>query len=536
MTPQPTIEEFTALQQALQAALSQREKLASELRFVSVERDLLKERLDKMLRKLFAAKSEVRGTEQKDMFFNEAEALAAAEQATPALDGSATDEDSLDIAAHKRVKRGRKPLDADLPRHVVRHELPESERVCPHDGAVLREIGVEASEQLDIIPQQVRVIRHERVKYACPCCDGTLRLAAKPAQIIPKGLFSESALAWIATSKFDDGLPLYRQAALLARFAGGDFSKNTMAASMVRVGIGVQPIINLMRDHLLESPMTFGDETTVQVLKEPGRSAQSKSYMWAQMTHASGAAGTGPPIRMFSYAPSRSGATGQTLYAGMRRGSVLMSDGYEVYAQVALTHDLVHLGCWAHCRRYFVEALDALPKSARTQDKPAAQFLALISKLYAVESHAQDRNLSTRERLHYRQEHSVALLEHIQALLLTHLHAVMPGSSLGKALHYLSAQWPKLSRYVKNGSYPIDNNACENSIRPFVVGRRNWLFSDTVAGANASANLYSLLQTCKVNKINSYRYLSALLVALPKAQTADDYEALLPWNLVLQAE
>ena len=145
MTPQPTIEEFTALQQALQAALSQREKLASELRFVSVERDLLKERLDKMLRKLFAAKSEVRGTEQKDMFFNEAEALAAAEQATPALDGSATDEDSLDIAAHKRVKRGRKPLDADLPRHVVRHELPESERVCPHDGAVLREIGVEAN-------------------------------------------------------------------------------------------------------------------------------------------------------------------------------------------------------------------------------------------------------------------------------------------------------------------------------------------------------------------------------------------------------
>ena len=260
MNPQPTIEEFTALQQALQAALSQRDKVTSELRFVRVERDLFKERLDKMLRKFFAAKSEVRGTEQKDMFFNEAEALAAAEQATSALDSSAGEEDSHDVAGHKRIKRGRKPLDADLPRHVVRHELPESERVCPHDGAVLREIGVEASEQLDIIPQQVRVIRHERVKYACPCCDGGLRLASKPAQIIPKGLFSESALAWIATSKFDDGLPLYRQAALLARFAGGDFSKNTMAASMVRVGIGMKPIINLMRDHLLESSITFGDE------------------------------------------------------------------------------------------------------------------------------------------------------------------------------------------------------------------------------------------------------------------------------------
>ena len=327
MTLQPTIEEFLALQQELQASLSQREKLSSELRFVRVERDLLKERLDKMLRKFFAAKSEARGTEQKDMFFNEAEALAAVEQATPALEygadtaGDDSADSALDVPAHKRLKRGRKPLDADLPRHVVRHELPESERVCPHDGAVLQEIGVEASEQLDIIPQQVRVIRHERVKYACPCCDGALRLASKPAQIIPKGLFSESALAWIVTSKYDDGLPLYRQSALLARLTGADFSKNTMAASMVRVGIGVQPIINLMRDHLLDSPITFGDETTVQVLKEPGRAAQSKSYMWAQMTNASGSSGTGPPIRLFSYAPSRSGATAHAGVQGLRRSS-----------------------------------------------------------------------------------------------------------------------------------------------------------------------------------------------------------------------
>jgi len=234
-----------------------------------------RQRINKMMRKIFAAKSEARGTEQKDMFFNEAEALAAAAQATAALqDDAAGDDAALDVVAHKRLKRGRKPLDADLPRHVVRHELPESERVCPHDCSVPKEIGVEASEQLDIIPQQVCVTRHERVKCACPCCDGGLRLAGKPAQIIPKGLFSESALAWIATSKYDDGLPLYRQAALLARFAGGDISRSTMAASLVRVGIGVQAIINLLRDHLLESPITLGDETTVQALLEPGRAAQ----------------------------------------------------------------------------------------------------------------------------------------------------------------------------------------------------------------------------------------------------------------------
>ena len=204
----------------------------------------------------------------------------------------------------------------------MRHELPESERVCPHDGAVLLEIGVEASEQLDIIPQQVRVIRHERVKYACPCCDGSLRLAAKPEQVIPKGLFSEGLLAWVITSKYMDGLPLYSQAALLGRFGGSDLSRNTMAASVVRVGQAVQPVINLLRDLVLDAPVIFGDETEIQVLKEAGRSAQSKSYMWAQMTDGSGLGGTGPPIRLFAYSPltqHRSGAAAVRRCARGRR-------------------------------------------------------------------------------------------------------------------------------------------------------------------------------------------------------------------------
>ena len=273
--------------------------MAGQNRFLRVQRDLLQEKLNKLMRKVFAASSEVLGTHQKDMFFNEAEALAAATKAAPAQQDGDDDSDNTEVAGHKRAKRGRKPLDPALPRHIVRHELSDAERVCAHDGATLVEIGVEASEQLDIIPQQVRVIRHERVKYACPCCDGGLRLAGKPAQIIPKGLFSESALAWIGTSKFDDGLPLYRQAAVLGRFGGTDLSHNTMAASIVRVGTASQPVINLLRDHMLDSPLVFGDETTVQVLKEPGRPAQAKSYMWVQMTEGSGPEGTGPPIRLF---------------------------------------------------------------------------------------------------------------------------------------------------------------------------------------------------------------------------------------------
>jgi transposase len=537
-----SIDEITALKEALTQANQGRaeairhsESLASELLLARTERDLLKEQLNKFMRRIFAAKSEASSQLQKDMFFNEAEALGA--QAQPAAQDEPDSDDtaSVEVPAHKRAKRGRKPLDPALPRHVVRHELPESERTCPHDGAALQEIGIEASEQLDIIPQQVRVIRHERVKYACPCCDGSLRLAPKPAQVIPKGLFSEGLLAWVITSKYCDGLPLYRQAALLGRFGGGDLSRNTLAASIVRVGQAVQPIINLLRDHLLESPLTYGDETTVQVLKEPGKSAQSKSFMWAQMTQGSGPDGTGPPIRLFAYSPSRSTAAAQILYAGMRPGAVLMSDGYAVYDQIAQAHQLVHLACWAHCRRDFNDALQALPKNARTADQLAAQFIALIGQLYVVEAKAREDALDATELLEQRQLHSVPVLQKIEALLLANLHAVLPGSLLGKALHYLSAQWPKLTLYVTNGAYPIDNNACENSIRPFVIGRRNWLFADTVAGANASANLYSLLQTCTANGVDGYGYLRALLVALPKAQTVDDYEALLPWSIAMPA-
>lgn len=539
MTNQPDIEEIKALQQATQKALdaaTQRaEALAGENRILRTERDLLKERLNKFIRKIFAAKSEISSQDQKDMFFNEAEALGI--QAQPAAqEGQDGEDDGIDVPAHKRAKRGRKPLDPALPRHVVRHELPESERVCPHDGSPLKEIGIEASEQFDIIPQQVRVIRHERVKYACPCCDGTLRLAPKPEQVIPKGLFSEGLLAWVIASKYCDGLPLYRQAALLGRFGGSDLSRNTMAASVVRVGLAVQPIINLLRDHLLEAPLIYGDETQVQVLKEPGKSAQSKSYMWAQMTQGSGLAGAGPPILLFAYSPSRSTAAAQVLYAGTRTGSVLMTDGYAVYDQIAQAHQLVHLACWAHCRRDFNDALQALPKNARTEDQLAAQFMALIGQLYAVEAKAREHELKPAELLVQRQLHSVPVLQKIEALLLASIHAVLPGSLLGKALHYMSSQWAKLSLYVTSGTHPIDNNACENSIRPFVIGRKSWLFSDTVAGANASANLYSLMQTCAVNGVDGYKYLRALLVALPKAKTADDYEALLPWSIVMPVD
>ena len=372
-----TTEEFNAL-------IVERDTLRGELQVVKIERDLLQEKLKAFLRQLFAAKSEARGTEQRDLFLNEAEALAPT--GTPVAEEDKSD-DGIDVAGHTRKKRGRKPLDPSLPREIIRHELPESERICPHDGTALVEMGTEISEQLDIIPQQVRVIQHQRVKYACPCCDQGIKVTPAPARIIPKGLLTESALAWVVTSKYQDSLPLYRQAALLGRF-GGDMSRNTLAASVVRVGQAVQPIINLLRDHLLDADLVFGDETVIQVLKEPGRAAQTKSYLWAQMN------GTEPPVRLFGYAPGRGGTHAADLYAGIRQGAVLMTDGYEVYNGVAKANGLVHLGCWAHCRRYFIEAEAVLPKAARTADQLATQFIAAIAELYAVEASARQMTVT----------------------------------------------------------------------------------------------------------------------------------------------
>jgi transposase len=509
--------ELNALKSA-QATLAQtNSRLDQEVATLRAERDLYKERFLAQQRRLFAAKSEQRGTEQRDLFFNEAETMAAAYAPVsaparkPALSGA---------------KRGRKPLDPNLPREIVRHELPEAERVCARDGTPLREIGVDVSEQLDIIPAKVRVIRHERVKYACPCCAQGVRVAAAPTKLLPKALFTESAMAWIVTAKYQDALPLYRQAGILSRF-GGAIARSTLARLTVRLGQAVQPLVNLLRDQLMDADIRHGDETGLQVLKEDGRAAQTKSYLWAQVS------GSGPPVVLFGYAPSRSTETAIAWYDGAKVRGVLMTDGYAPYDAAAEKHRLIHLGCWAHARRYFVEAEAVVAPDKRGPQHPATHMLALIGELYAIEAQAQKAKLTAQARGEWRRRQSADIIQRIEQLLLAHLHQTLPQSSLGRALHYLAGQWLKLIRYLDDGRYPIDNNAAERALRPFVVGRKNWLFSDTVAGAHASANLYSLIETAKANGLAPYEYLRAVFRALPRAATVDDIEALTPWNIKL---
>jgi len=505
-------------EQTARANRLEAEKDAAEQKNVRLDAKVLslQEQLNLALARRYAASSEKLSPDQIYLF-DEAEAGADALAGT---DVEAGVDETVEVPAHSRKKRGRKPLPETLPRVEVIHEIPQDQRHCPHDGQVLAEINQVVSEQLDIIPAQIRVIRHIRKQYACSCGQ-CIQTAPLPGQPIPKSMASPGLLAHIAVSKYQDALPLYRQETILQRI-GVDIPRSTLANWMIRSGQLVQPLINLLRDQLLAYDIVQMDETTVQVLKEPGKTAQSKSYLWLQRG--------GPPeapVILFDYDPSRSQSVPKNLLEGF--AGYLQSDGYSGYNGVVAAGGLIQLGCMAHARRNFSDAVKGQGKNKR-QGK-AQQGLAWIQKLYRIEKQARLQEQSPKERWAHRQEHAVPVLDKLRDWLDKSLPNVPPGTLAGKALNYLHNEWPKLIRYLDDGRLEIDNNLAENAIRPFVIGRKNWIFSDSVHGVKASANLYSLVETAKVNGLEPYQYLREVFTALPQAESVEDIENLLPWSL-----
>jgi transposase len=474
----------------------------------------LQEQLNLALARRFAASSEKISPDQIRLF-NEAESALDAE-----VDAEDEADDTVTVPAHTRKKRGRRPLPDSLPRVEVIHDIPQDQRHCPHDGQVLAEINQVVSEQLDIIPAQIRVIRHIRKQYAC-ACGQCIQTAPLPGQPIPKSMASPGLLAHIAVSKYQDALPLYRQEQILQRI-GVDIPRSTLANWMIRAGQLIQPLINLLRDHLLAYDIVQMDETTVQVLKEPGKTAQSKSYLWVQRG--------GPPeepVILFDYDPTRAQTVPKALLAGF--AGYLQTDGYSGYNGVVAEGDLKRLGCMAHARRNFSDAVKGQGKNKRAGK--AHQGLAWIQRLYRIEKVARTKEMSPAERKLYRHTHAAPILDKLRAWLDTNLPSVPPGTLLGKALHYLNNEWPMLVRYLEDGRLEIDNNLTENAIRPFVVGRKNWIFSDSVLGVKASANLYSLIESAKASGLEPYQYLRQVFTELPQADTVGAIENLLPWSL-----
>ncbi len=429
------------------------------------------------------------------------------------------------VAEHTRQKKGRKKLPENLPRVEVVHDLSEEEKVCPC-GCKLSRIGEDVSEKLDIVPAKIQVIRNIRPKYACKNCegvedkDGAVKIAPVPPQIIPKGLATAGLLAYILIAKFCDALPFYRQEKQFIRL-GIDIPRQTMCNWAMKAADACQPILALLQNDIRGGPLINADETSVQVLNEPGRPATKKSYMWVFKGGA-----TDKPVIIYQYHPTRSGDVAKLFFDGYQ--GVVQTDGYKAYDFLDGWFDILHVGCWAHARRKFMDVKKA---SSSKKSGSADEVLSKIKKLYALEKIGRLKEMSPAELYEMRQKQAKPILVKIKHWLDKKKKHVPPKSLMGKAVNYGLNQWNRLENYIADGHAGIDNNAVENAIRPFTLGRKNWLFSGTPEGAQASALLFSLIETAKANGLEPYHYLRYLFEKIPTTPVSK-MQNLLPTNLV----
>ena len=500
------------------------QQLLEENEKQSQEIESLKERIDLLLAHIYGKKSEKRRSE---LDFPDQMSFMEDPEEAPVPQNPIT---TVEIPAHTRKKTGRKPLPEDLPRVEVLHDIPDDQKQCAC-GSALSRIGEEILEQLDYIPAKLEVIRHIRPKYACKSCEGietegsTVKIAPPPKQILPKSIASAGLLAQIVTAKFVDALPFYRQEKQFSRL-GYEISRTNMANWIIQLSKSIEILLGLLKQEILSGPLIQMDETTLQVLKEKGRSPTTKSFMWVMR----GGSPENPGV-YFHYSPTRSGNVAIRLLKSYR--GVVQTDGYTGYDFISRSSKMEHAGCWAHSRRKFVEILKAKGKYQKRKAKSghADQALHYISQLYVNEHEANEKELSSQQRVALRQEKSKPLLDEFHRWLQKTESQTPPKGLLGKAITYTLNRWEQLTLYLNHGFVPMDNNGAENAIRPFVVGRKNFLFCDTVDGAEAMAGLYSLVETAKANKLNPAEYLKTLFERLPYAETEDQLRSLLPQYL-----
>ena len=434
---------------------------------------------------------------------------------------------TIEVPAHTRKKSGRKPLPENLEREEVVHDIPEEDKECAC-GTSMEVIGQEISEQLDYTPPELKVTRHIRPKYACKNCEGietegsTIKIAPPPQQIIPKSIASAGLLAQIVTAKFVDSMPFYRQEKQFGRL-GYEISRTNMANWVIQLGTILEKLLGLLKQELLSGPLINMDETTIQVLKESGRDPTTKSYMWVLR----GGAPDHPGV-FFEYNPRRSARVAQGLLESYH--GIVQTDGYAGYNFIEQDPHMKQAGCWAHARRKFVAVLKAAGKYDKKKAKMghATQAVDTIGQLYDIERYAETKKLSDQQVIELRQNKSKPILDEFHQRRKDLENKTPPKGLLGKAIAYCLERWKQLTLYCDYGFVTIDNNPAENAIRPFVVGRKNGLFCDTVPGAVASARLYSLVETAKANKLNVYKYFKRLFEKLPCVETDQHLKELLP--------
>lgn len=486
------------------------------------------DRLQEMLRLIrhqrFSSKSEMMNHPGMRSLFPDLEPESVEQAAETGAEGAERAPNDSEGQRKPRKTPNRKPLPEHLPRREELIDLKAEDKKCCECGKAdcLKKVSEKVSEKLNIVPAKFEVIRYIRPVYSCKNCE-TMRNQSMPAHIFPKSNLTPQSIAHILVSKFADGLPFYRQEKIYLR-QHIELSREHMSKLAVRVGDKLSDLIALLDSDLLEDDHLQIDETYFQVLKEDGRQASSKSFMIVK-------AREGPPGKsavLFHYNPSRSVDVIKQVLGDFK--GHLLADGLGVYLSFCANNGVTLLGCWQHARRKFTDAQKGIPPSKR-KSSLATQGIEWIDQLFKIERGI--KYSSKEERLAKRQAESKPIVDKIDAWLKLNLGKVPRKSLIGKALHYLNNQWPQLIGFLNFAALPISNNFVENLIRPFAVGRRAWLFSDTVDGAHASARIYSLLITAKINNLNPFDYMVNLLEKLPLASTEAELRALLPYNLTL---
>ena len=522
-TGEPSIAELMAqlAASAAEIAALKAEKEALSLRVVKLEEELALARLHR-----FAPRSE----KHVDRLFNEAEEAVGNDDGS---DGDIGDDDVElpdtglpAVEGQTGKKRGRRPLPADLPRQRIEYDLPEDQKACPCCDHQMHRMGEAVTEQLHI-EVKAKVLQNVRFKYACRHCDRTgintpVVIAPMPTQPLPGSIATASTLAFALVHKYVDGTPLYRMAQTFER-AGVPISRGALAHWVIGSSEKhLHRIYDALKLRLGSQALIHGDETTVQVLKEKDKEATSTSFMWAYRSGED----SDEPIVLLDYQPGRGQIYPQT-FLGDYRG-ILVTDGYSAWRTL---HGATHVGCMAHSRRRFVDAL----KARKNGGGPPEQALRFFEQLYRIERQARNEKPGANETQadcvrRFRRQHSLSVLNALKAWLDNIAPKVVPDTKLGDAVSYTLNQWEYLTRYISDGRMPIDNNILEREIRVFATGRKSWLFSDTADGAKASAVIYSLMLTCRACGVDLLAWLRHVLTELPQRDKPADVDDLLPFN------
>ncbi|MBO5487859.1 MAG: IS66 family transposase [Eubacterium sp.] len=431
---------------------------------------------------------------------------------------------------HRKPKTSREELLKDLPVEEFPCVIHPDDMFCNQCGTTLKEIGfVKVRDEIEYIPAKVQIIRYMQQACECPACKHTTRpfikKAAVPKSVLNHSLASPSSVSYVMYQKYVNSVPLYRQEKDWEQM-GIALSRATMANWVIRSSQDhFEPVIKHMRKELLKREVIHCDETPVQVLKEEGKKPQTKSYMWLYCTGNDGKA----PVILYDYQPSRSGDNAASYLKDFK--GYVHSDGYSGYNKL---DGITRCGCWAHLRRKFVEAIP--DKKAADAPLTSAEIgRDYCNQLFKVEESL--KNLTPEERFCKRLELEKPILEAFWCWLES--LNVLKGSALGKAVTYAMNQRPFMENYLLDGRCTLSNNAAENAIRPFTVGRKNWLFADTPKGASASAAVYSLIETAKANGLNVFAYLQHLLLYMPDTDWQnhpEELDDLMPWAPEVQEQ